>query len=108
MSCAWAPQAEYPLPYWPGVVVFHAIYAIFEVKRFENFQKYGEVRAAASLALCPPSRSPTPCMCWTACSGKATTAGKRVMLTGMLTKDLGACAADRPPGLRPLRKPLFH
>jgi hypothetical protein len=39
-------QAEYPLPYWPGVVVFHAIYAIFEVKRFENFQKYGEVRPA--------------------------------------------------------------
>ena len=47
MACC--RQAEYPLPYWPGVVLFHSIYAMFEVKRFENFQKYGEVRVGVSL-----------------------------------------------------------
>ena len=47
-------QAEYPLPYWPGVILFHSIYAMFEVKRFENFQKYGEVRSG--LISCHPQR----------------------------------------------------
>lgn len=41
-------QVDWPLPYWPGVVVFHAIYAAFEVKRFDNFQKYGEVGASTN------------------------------------------------------------
>ena len=39
-----APQVDYPLGYWPGVILFHSIYALFEAKRFDNFQKYGEVR----------------------------------------------------------------
>ena len=37
-------QAEYPLPYWPGVILFHSVYALFEARRFSNFQKYKEVR----------------------------------------------------------------
>ncbi len=36
-------QADWPLPYWPGVVVAHSIYAIFEARRWSNFQKYKEV-----------------------------------------------------------------
>ena len=36
-------QGIYPLPYWTGIIVFHAIYAGFELKRFQNFNKYGEV-----------------------------------------------------------------
>ncbi|CAL8470956.1 g10498 [Coccomyxa elongata] len=35
-------RVDWPLPYWPGVILFHTIYAGFEVKRFDNFQKYGE------------------------------------------------------------------
>ena len=38
-----AAQADWPLPYWPGVVVAHSIYAIFEARRWSNFQKYKEV-----------------------------------------------------------------
>lgn len=36
-------QADYPLSYWPGVIVFDSIYAIFESRRWSNFQKYKEV-----------------------------------------------------------------
>ena len=36
-------QADWPLPYWPGVVVSHAAYALFEARRWSNFQKYKEV-----------------------------------------------------------------
>lgn len=42
MSVA-AAQADWPLPYWPGVVVAHSIYAVFEARRWSNFQKYKEV-----------------------------------------------------------------
>ena len=41
-------QVDYPLGYWPGVILFHSIYALFEAKRFDNFQKYGEVRCKTS------------------------------------------------------------
>jgi hypothetical protein len=37
------------LPYWTGIIVFHAIYAGFELKRFQNFNKYGEVGNPLSL-----------------------------------------------------------
>ena len=40
-------QADYPLPYWPGVILFHSVYALFEARRFSNFQKYKEVRDLA-------------------------------------------------------------
>jgi hypothetical protein len=43
MTWVCAVQADWPLPYWPGVIVFHSIYALFEAKRWDNFQKYGEV-----------------------------------------------------------------
>ena len=33
-----------PCPYWPGVIVFHSIYALFEARRFQNFQKYKDGR----------------------------------------------------------------
>jgi len=39
----WWLQGIYPLPYWTGIIVFHAVYAGFELKRFQNFNKYGEV-----------------------------------------------------------------
>jgi len=35
-------RADYPLPYWPGVVLSHAAMAVFEGKRVANFQKHGE------------------------------------------------------------------
>lgn len=35
-------QGIYPLPYWTGIILFHAVYAGFELKRFQNFNKYGE------------------------------------------------------------------
>ncbi|CAL5228640.1 g11807 [Coccomyxa viridis] len=35
-------RADWPLPYWPGVVVAHSIYAVFEARRWSNFQKYKE------------------------------------------------------------------
>ena len=42
-NTACSVQGIYPLPYWTGIIVFHAIYAGFELKRFQNFNKYGEV-----------------------------------------------------------------
>lgn len=44
-------QASYPLPYWGMVVVIHAIFAVFELKRYQNFKQYGEVCAALHPAL---------------------------------------------------------
>lgn len=44
-------QADYPLPYWPGVIVFHSIYALFESRRWSNFQKYKEVCQTPSKCL---------------------------------------------------------
>jgi hypothetical protein len=40
----WTAPARgvYPLPFATGVVVSHAIMAVFEYKRITNFQKYGE------------------------------------------------------------------
>ena len=36
-------QVAWPLPYAAGVVAFHAVYASFELARYRNFQKFGEV-----------------------------------------------------------------
>lgn len=43
----------YPLPYWTGIIVFHAVYAGFELKRFQNFQKYGETGLLNSVPFDP-------------------------------------------------------
>lgn len=45
-------QGIYPLPYWTGIILFHAVYAGFELKRFQNFNKYGEVLACSSCTVC--------------------------------------------------------
>lgn len=52
VACTCA-QVDWPLPYWPGVIVSHAIYAGFELKRFDNFQKYGEVGTIWTSAVLP-------------------------------------------------------
>lgn len=49
-------QADWPLPYWPGVIVSHSIYALFEARRFQNFQKYKEVCLLPYVRSCTCSR----------------------------------------------------
>ena len=51
--CILRSQASWPLPYVTGVVVFHTIYAAFELKRYQNFQKYGETGLLNSVPFDP-------------------------------------------------------
>ena len=52
-ACVLRSQASWPLPYATGVVVFHTIYAAFELKRYQNFQKYGETGLLNSVPFDP-------------------------------------------------------
>lgn len=46
-------RAAWPLPYVTGVIVSHAIYSLFELKRVQNFQKYGETGLLNSVPFDP-------------------------------------------------------